>query len=703
MPRPKMKFEESTVGLMSHRLYNNLQIGAMFPGKTKGERDARTFLEGSEPFQKISETFRNLPTKPGEETNMRDRLAERFSQMQNCFESLSEFSNSTRDINVYNEEKWNEVMDQIDQFNDIQAELYSFNQLTGYRYSTEPFMNAAFGAVRGANTVSTQAYEYAHAQYMREVHAAQLNMDNRMQSVKTELNIVLNEGFDNGDNIVRLEKDYGVLENIQKVVRKEVQDTDNSLTVLDKSIDQAENNLIYEDKFKVKELEYQIAVQQRKMKASERSTLEDQKKGINRDIQNLGEFFANQGFNDFVDLFDQLENLQNNNQDHDMDEEIEDVEDQIVEKEKTPPVNNRNLSEYRGLRKQSQDLALKIDRVSRNVNSAIETETYLLKNLKEYAQENGLEKNFEQIQENAAQNCKTVEELKKNKEEAQYQAGRAEKVHTPTSELFGKVKSINQGYLSKRKDLDGNISKKIGDYSTAVGRFRRAKESYSNLYNQRDMVEHHINSLTEFSIEGRIQNSLQGFITKLDQNRRFLHFDSSEYKAMSNAIKNYQNQPSKENMEAIHTAAENYIAAKLRGRENDSKTTSMRDYRLNVAADLRDFAKSHETLAERENSRRNELEGFCGKMETYKDLKLSAQQITETKLANAPDKSSLTDFVAETKQLYNIGNEKKTEACSKLKNELQKNNAGIDTQALQKVEKELDSAQNNHPQVGAIH
>jgi len=172
-----------------------------------------------------------------------------------------------------------------------------------------------------------------------------------------------------------------------------------------------------------------------------------------------------------------------------------------------------------------------------------------------------------------------------------------EKANAP---IFKGLSDLQEKTLN---DLDSNLKEirdKIKSYTTLLDNYRLKKKAYDEIYEMDKGAREMVPVLQNHYMDKRIAEDLVDFEKRLGENKRFFHIDSSEYRALKNAVKNYKEHRNDTNLSAIKTAAEAYLAAKLKGRENDTSSTSMRDYRLNLARELRDYVQEKQVLLDEE-------------------------------------------------------------------------------------------------------
>jgi len=199
------------------------------------------------------------------------------------------------------------------------------------------------------------------------------------------------------------------------------------------------------------------------------------------------------------------------------------------------------------------------------------------------------------------------------------------------------LSNLQNKTLEELEDGLGTIKTTRNRYTTILDVYRAKKNAYDEIYEMDKGAREKVDVLQNQSMGTRITEDLDDFEKRLGENKRFFHINSSEYRALKNAVKDYKEHRDYIHLTSIWTAANAYLAAKLKGRENDSSSTSMRDYRLNLARELRDYAQEKLALLEDERTAKQNMNDNIWNLEQGRlhiPLTANGDQITQNRYQN---------------------------------------------------------------------
>jgi len=680
---------------LAEKLLQQMDLETLLPGKSPREVQAKEWVSVEHPYQALANSFYpdDFLSNP-ELKAIRDALKAGFNTMSSIQEDLKQFASVNRDPQTYGKERWDQLMDKIDSLNGLQEKLYQFNEMTGYKYVTQPSMNAAFALLRGADNLTNISHEYACNQALEDIQNEQDYLDSNQNRIIVDLNQATAQAVAQNLNMLEYDKEVRTCEKIQKTCVADERTFKSKFTEFEQKQGKAANLLIDKATLEGLSFEYEAQVQRRK---SVEAPINEAKKELDNIPERIDAYKSNytgKAAEEYMKLTDELLSIENDSTKQARVNEINKL--LSAKEENASEVSGFKISDYLNIKRDAQRNQSIIDRSNSELERAKELENQALNAVQQFANENELPLDVEGLKNQAEASMRTPKEIENeinhiNTKKKMMNSG------SNTADYYGEIKQLQLAHSLKVNQIGNEIQGLIGGTTSTVSRFRRSKEAYVQA---QEMAVHSTNNITALQSDENkatvnINGALEAFTKRLGQNKRFLHRDSAEYKAMSTAIKNYQQNPSRDNMAAIESAATIYIDAKMAGRENDAKTTSMRDYRLNLAADLRDFAKVHKGLAEMARTNETSVETYANKKNNYTEIRDKTYESRVQNLSQKIQKPvSLKTNITEFKQRYTKAQsdyaQKVTEINTKMQPSIEKENPNIQLQTVEKTSISLE-------------
>jgi len=691
------KYDASHSVQRASQLFALCGIENLFGNGTQNSKDISSWTPNGDWLTKSIAFF----TPTAEEEHSGGDLCEKKKDIKYCLERLQEiyitletFSSGQQPENAEN--KWDEMMTDFDMCASLADNLMDFNSITQNKYISEPAMKAAFGVAHGFGSMRYAMEELEAQNCMDEFSNFQQNYN----AEKNSLNNLLDKYVQDCTRLNVKASEVGSqsrsIELVYTRLGDYIQEYEQKATELDKEIDQdfGENlkdvklarTEIQLTRFQQASLELKHASEQKKA-SEERAedlkqalikldSLSEEGKQLNDFRKKLAGYEDNESllqaffeitggkfsygevtYNKEKDtkLFREfkrqnLSNLKENIDNYIFNEtgisklhsDASDLNAKLVEEKQKLNSLDALYADKKKLR-----TTLKEELISEYVPDDLEVKLGITDHIPVFVDFFNA-KEFDYDKETADAK---IEELKKKQDEQEKALEGKEKAASANPNLYQERKKLSRQLKEEAKKTSLARTTLEKEYLKPIKALEKdgneLQKRISALNRKTVDAKNTVKKMKEENPLKDVKDKMKKFSQLLEKNKRLLHKDSSEFKALKSLVDSYASDDATGvTLESIKDAAETYLGEKEKQRVNAN--SAMRNYRKNLAVLIRDYTgeKMQKEQFYRGNSEM--LEDYSEKIEKL-DSKINFTKYCNERQPNHKDiKSDLNQKINKT-------------------------------------------------------